>query len=48
MDVIEPVISPNDTETRNVKLAFSGLKLRNACSFMNRVTYIDQKGIEEY
>ena len=50
MDVIEAVISPNDTEARNVKLyavAFSGLKLRNACSHLNRVTDIDQKGIDD-
>lgn len=49
MDVVESVISPNDTEAQNVKLyalAFSGLKLRNACSLMNRVTDIDQKGID--
>ena len=50
MDVVESVISPNDTEAQNVKLyalAFSGLKLRNACSLMNRVTDIDQKGIDD-
>ena len=50
MDVIEAVISPDDTEARNVKLyalAFSGVKLRNACSLMNRVTDIDQKGIDD-
>ena len=45
MDVIEAVIS-----ARNVKLyalTFSGLKLRNACLLMNRVTDIDQKGIDD-
>jgi len=50
MDVIEAVISPNDTEASNAKLyalAFSGLKLRNACSLMTRVTDIDQKGIDD-
>lgn len=39
MDVIEAAISPNDTEGRNTRLyalAFSGLRLRNACSLMNR------------
>ena len=50
MDVIEAVISPNDTEGRNARLyalAFSGLRLRNACSLMNRVTDINQKGIDD-
>lgn len=50
MDVVESLISPSDTEAQNVKLyalAFSGLKLRNACSLMNRVTDIDQKGIDD-
>ncbi len=47
MDVVESFMSPSDTEAKNVKLyalACSGLKLRNACSVMNRVTDIDQKG----
>ncbi|KAK2556234.1 hypothetical protein P5673_021854 [Acropora cervicornis] len=50
MDVIEAVISPNDTEGRNARLdalAFSGLRFRNACSLMNRVTDINQKGIDD-
>ena len=40
MDVFKSLISPSDTEAQNVKLyalAFSGLKLRNACSLMNRM-----------
>ena len=50
MDVIEAVISPNDTESRNARLyalAFSRLRLRNACSLMNRVTDINHKGIDD-
>ena len=50
MDVIEVVISPNDTGGSNARLyalAFSGLRLRNACSLMNRVTDINQKGIDD-
>jgi len=56
MDVIEAVISQNDCEAKNAKLyalAFSGLKLRNACSLVNRVTDIEgiddlEKSCQEY
>ena len=41
----ETVILPTDTETMNIKLyalAFSGLKLRNATSLLNRINMVQQ------
>lgn len=50
MDVIDAIVSPTDKESENTKLyalAYSALKLRNVTSLMNRITDIDEQGIND-